>query len=96
MGDGGVADLGADVSAIGLEEPTGELATVVRDDAVGDAEATDQALDELHRGPGRNGLHSFHLHPLDELVDGDEEEPVVPERTWEWPEDVQPPDRERP
>ena len=43
----GIADLCADARAVGLEEATGELRAVVSDDAVGDAKAAHQALDEL-------------------------------------------------
>jgi hypothetical protein len=56
----------------------------------------DQPTDELDCGPGWNGAHQLHLHPLGELVDGDVEVAVAPLRSREWTEDVQPPDSKRP
>ena len=47
VGYRGVAYLCSKVSAIGPEEVTCELRTVVGDDAVGDAESAYEALDEL-------------------------------------------------
>ena len=44
----GVADLGAEAPTVCLEGATDELRVVVGDDAVGHAEAADQAPDEFH------------------------------------------------
>jgi hypothetical protein len=63
---------------------------------VGHTKTADQPMDELDCGPGRNGAHQLHLHPLGELVDGDVEVAVAPLRSREWTEDVQAPDSKRP
>jgi hypothetical protein len=51
----------------------------------------DQPTDELDCGPGQDGAHRFHLHPLGEFVDGNIEVAVAPLRSGEWTKDVQPP-----
>ena len=96
MSHRGEADLDAKLFTVGSEDAAGELLAVVSDDAVGYAEAADQAPDEFHRGPCWYGAHWFNLGPLSELVDGHEEETVAPLRLREGAQNVQPPDRERP
>jgi hypothetical protein len=71
IGDQGKIDLDADRCAVLPEQPTGKLATVVDDDVIRHTKAIDQPTDELDYGPGRNGAHRLHLHPLGKLVDGD-------------------------
>ena len=79
-----------------FEEVTGELRTVVRDDAIRHPEPTHDALDELDRGPRGNGADSLYFSPLGELVHGDVEVAVAPWRPRKRAQDVQPPDCEWP
>ena len=91
-----VAYLRSKVSTVCFEEVTGELRTVVSDDAVRHSEPAQDALDELDRKAVRDGADSFQLCPLSELVDGDLEVAVAPRRSRKRAQDIQPPDRERP
>ena len=96
VGDGGEADLGAEAGAVALEDAAGELRAVVRDDAIWPAETAYQPLDEFDGRSGWHPSHGLHLRPLGELVNGDEEEAIAPERSREGAQDIQPLDRERP
>ena len=60
----GVVDRRAEVGAVELEQATGELRAIVSDDAVGYAEAANQALDNFttdRAGMSRTGSTSAHL-----------------------------------
>ena len=96
VGDGGEADLSAEAGAVAPEDAAGELRAVVRDDAIWHTETAYQPLVEFDGGSGWYPSHGPHLRPLGELVDGDEEEAIAPERSRERAQDVQPPYRERP
>ena len=66
-----------------------------RDDAVGDAKAADDALDELDGRARRDGADRLYFCPLSELVDGDVEVAVAPCRARERAQDAQAPYCER-
>src|SRR3954469_25736184 len=91
-----VAYLRPKVSAICFEEITGELRTVVCDDAVWHPEPAHDTPDELDRGARGDGTDNLHLCPLGELVNGDVEVAVAPWRPREWAQNIQPPNCEWP
>jgi hypothetical protein len=84
VSDRGEVDLDADRCAVILEQPAGELATVISDDAVRHIEMAHQPTDELDSRPGWNCAHRFHLCPLGELVDCDVEVAIALLRSREW------------
>lgn len=95
MGHQCVVYLCTEVSTVNLEELTGDLRTVIRDDVVGYAEAAHEALDELDGGPSQDGAHGLHLCPLGEFVDVDVEVAEAPRGSRKRPQYVQPLDRKR-
>ena len=92
----GVAYLRSKDSTVHFEEIAGELRTVVSADAIRHPKPAHEALDKLDHSASWDGVDSFHLCPLGELVDGDVEVAVSPRRSRKWGQDIQPPDRERP
>ena len=91
-----VAYLRCKVSTVCFEEVTGELRTVVCDDAVRHPELAHDAPDELDRGTRGDGADGLYFSPLGELVHGDVEVAVAPWRPRKQAQDVQPLDCERP
>ena len=85
------AELGADVLAILLEEPTSEPGPVVRNDTAWDPESVDDRLEEGNSSTLGDADHRGGLWPLCELVDGDEEESVRADGPGEWSQDIHPP-----
>ena len=73
-----VAYLRSKVSTVCFEEVTGELRTVVCDDAVRHPEPAHDAPDELDRGTRGDGADGLYFIPLGELVHGDVEVAVAP------------------
>jgi hypothetical protein len=87
------AELGADALAILLEKPTCKLGPVVRNDTAWDPKSTDNRPEESDSSTLGDVDHSGGLWPLGELVDGDEEVPVLADSPGEWSQDVHPPIR---
>jgi hypothetical protein len=90
------AELGADVLAILLEDPTCKLGPIVRNDMAWDPKSTDDRLEESDNSTLGDIDHRGGLWPLCELVDGDKEEPVPADGPGEWSQDIHPPYGERP
>src|SRR3954471_19177598 len=90
-----VAYLRSKVSTVCFEEVTGELRTVVCDDAVRHPEPAHDAPDEPDRGTHGDGADSLHFCP-GEFVNGDVEVAVAPWRPRERSQNVQPPNCEWP
>jgi hypothetical protein len=84
-------ELGADVLAILLEEPTCKLCLVVRNDTAWDPKSTDNRLEESNSSTLGDTDHRGGLWPLCEFVDSDEEESVPADGPREWPQDIHPP-----
>jgi hypothetical protein len=84
------AELGADALAILLEEPTFELAPVVRNDTTWDPKSTDNRLEEGNNSTLGDTDHRGGLWPLREFVDSDEEETVPADSPGEWSQDIHP------
>jgi hypothetical protein len=78
MSHGRKAELGADVLAILLEDPTCKLGPVVRNDMAWDPKSTDDRFEESDSSTLGDIDHRGGLWPLCELVDGDEEERYLP------------------
>src|SRR4051812_25767570 len=85
-----VAYLRSKVSTVCFEEVTGELRTVVCDDAVRHPEPAHDAPDEPNRGTRGDGADSLHFCPLGEFANGDIEVAVAPWRPRERAQNVQP------
>ena len=96
MSDGGEAELDAEVFAVVPEQGTRELGAIVGDDPIRDTEATGDVADKLERHVLGHLDDWDCLRPLGELVDGDVEVLIAPDCSWEWTQNVQPPDREMP
>jgi hypothetical protein len=71
------AELGADALAILLEDLACKLGPVVRNDTVWDPKSIDDGLEEGDSGTLGDVDHRGGLWPLGELVDGDEEVPIL-------------------
>jgi hypothetical protein len=85
------AELGANVLAILLEEPTFELGPVVRNDTDWDPKSIDNRLEEGNNSTLGDTDHRGSLWPLCEFVDSDEEESVPADSPGEWPQDIHSP-----
>jgi hypothetical protein len=90
MSHGRKAELGADVLAILLEDPTCKLGPVVRNDTAWDPKSIDDRLEESDSSTLGDIDHRGGLWPLCELVDGDEEELVPADGPREWSQDIHP------
>jgi hypothetical protein len=73
-----------------------ELGPVVGDDGVGHFEAIDDVGEERHRLLCPEIRDGAYLHPLGELVYGDQKVGVAPGCLSQGPDDIQPPYNERP
>jgi hypothetical protein len=93
MSHGCKAELGADVLAILIEDPTCKLGPVVCNDTAWDPKSIDDRLEESDSCTLGDIDHKGGLWPLCELVDGDEEEPVPADGPGEWSQDIHPPIR---
>jgi hypothetical protein len=71
MSHGRKAEMGADVLAILLEDPTCKLGPVVRNDTAWDPKSIDDRLEESDSSTLGDIDHRGGLWPLCELVDGD-------------------------
>jgi hypothetical protein len=76
MSHGRKVELGADVLAILLEEPTFELGPIVCNDMAWDPKSTDNRLEEGNSSTLGDTDHRGGLWPLCEFVGSDEEETV--------------------
>jgi hypothetical protein len=94
IGNGRIADLYAQIFAVPLEGATSKLGPIVGDYPVRDPKSAYDGLDELDCGLLVDVDHWCRFRPLDELVDGDVEEPVPSDDAGKWPHDVQPPHSE--
>jgi hypothetical protein len=92
----GIADFYVKIFVIPLECVAGELGPVVSDDPVRDPKPIDDGLDKLDCGLLIDPDHMSPFQPLGEFVDGDIEIPVPSNGPGKWPQDVQPPNSERP
>jgi hypothetical protein len=90
MSHGRKAELGADVLAILLEDPTCKLGPIVRNDTAWDPKSTDDRLEESDSSTLGDIDHRGGLCPLCELVDGDEEEPIPADGPGEWSQHIHP------
>jgi hypothetical protein len=96
MSHGRKAELGADALAILLEDSTCKLGLVVRNDTAWDPKSTDDRFEESDSSTLGDFDHRGGLWPLCELVNGDEEEPVLADDPREWSQDIHPPYSEWP
>lgn len=96
MSDGGVADFYPESFAVLGEGGAGELCAVVGDDLVGDPKMAHNSSEESDHGVGSDLGDGHSLHPLGEFIDGDVEVLVSTDRLGKRPQDVQPPEHERP
>jgi hypothetical protein len=96
VGHGCEAELGTDVLAIFLKDPTCKLGPVVCNDMAWDPESTDDRLEEGDSSTLGNVDHRGGLWPLGELVDGDKEVPVAADGPGKWSQDIHPPYNEWP
>jgi hypothetical protein len=90
MSHGRKAELGADVLAILMEDPTCKLGPIVHNDMAWDPKSIDNRLEESDSSTLGDIDHRGGLWPLCELVDGDEEEPVPADGPGEWSQDIHP------
>jgi hypothetical protein len=87
------AELGADVLAIFLKDPTCKLGPIVCNDTTWDPESIVDRLEEGDSSTLGNVDHRGGLWPLGELADGDKEVPVAADGPGKWSQDIHPPIR---
>ena len=85
------AELGVDVLAIFLKDPTCKLGPVVCNDTTWDPKSANNRPEESNSSTLGDIDHRGGLWPLCELVDGDEEETVPADSPREWSQDIHPP-----
>ena len=78
------------------EFPTGELRAVVRNDGVRYSKAMDDVEEEQHGLLGFDRGYWSSFNPFCKLVYGDKQVGKAPGRLFEWPNQVEPPDRKGP
>ena len=96
MSDDGPIDSDVLFIAESNEFPAGELRAIVYDDGVRYSKAMDDVEEEQHGLLGFDRGYWSSFSPFCKLVYGDKQVGKAPGRFFEWPNQVEPPDREGP